>query len=236
MRQEQQHPLAPWTEDMAVRLYWTKRKEHRHQLRSKFSTLMRKKTESAEQLSRNSPTEDEEQVAYSSDTHSASSPAHNGLRLDGLQQLGATHQNQDGNADATEGAMSDNQYVWDSSGSREPSQPGEPSRSSVPSSDGVTNTVSKLFNMTGTKLESHLPSLLEKGPKFALVQNVTTKTLKDVEVGIERAMYALRWKLEIAQKRANLPPHAVHLSQTSPITTLPYPASHQQRLSVPWAS
>ena len=59
--------------------------------------------------------------------------------------------------------------------------------------------------MTGMELDPPLTSVLEKGPKFAISQNVTKRTLSDVEVGIERAMYALRWKMEIDKKRTSMP-------------------------------
>ena len=88
--------------------------------------------------------------------------------------------------------------------SREPSQAGEQS-DPFPSVHANDNAVHKLFNMTGTELDPPLTSVLERGPKFAISLIVTKKTLSDVEVGMERAMYALRWKMEIDQKRASMP-------------------------------
>ena len=78
----------------------------------------------------------------------------------------------------------------------------------LPTAQGHSDPVNKLFNMTGAELEPSLISVLERGPKFAITQNVTRQTLNEVEVGIERAMYALRWKVELDKKRASQAPHA----------------------------
>ena len=116
--------------------------------------------------------------------------------------------------DAVDRAVSDQGF----SGANELVPPGEPLVSSSPVSSSAENVspVKKLFNMTGAELESPLASVLEKGPKFAITQKVTKKTLNDVEVGIERAMFALRWKLEIEQKRGNLSSHAISTHQLKP--------------------
>ena len=59
--------------------------------------------------------------------------------------------------------------------------------------------------MTDKELKPCLTSVLDKGPKFAMTQKVTKRTFNDVEVGLERAIYALRWKVDIENRRAHQP-------------------------------
>ena len=56
--------------------------------------------------------------------------------------------------------------------------------------------------MSNERLQPCLQSILDKVPKFAMTQNIIGKTFNDVEVGLERAVYALRWKLDIESRRA----------------------------------
>ena len=83
--------------------------------------------------------------------------------------------------------------------------------SSLPSSPGTGSAakVDKLLLMTNEEIDPCLTSLLDKGPKFAMTQKITKRTFTDVEVGFERAAYALRWKLDIEGRRVN-PPHKSH--------------------------
>ena len=118
--------------------------------------------------------------------------------------------------DTTESVTSVNQRAWESMGPKEGSQPGEPPLTSFSFFDAPASPVGKLSNMTGSELGCHLRSVLEKGPKFAITRKVTAKTLNEVEVGIERAMYALRCKTEIEQKRTILPPHGVNTNSLKP--------------------
>ena len=87
----------------------------------------------------------------------------------------------------------------------------------------------RFVNLTSHPVNSNLATLLEKGPKFALTQQVTPSTLHTVEAGIERAFYGLKWSytLEKLKNRTapaqdeeaatnNLPPHPQ--SQPTPTT------------------
>ena len=100
---------------------------------------------------------------------------------------------------------------------------------SSPANLGAGRAPDRVLNMTGGELEPSLLSILEKGPKFAMMQSVTSRTLRDVEVGIERAMFALRWKFEIDSRRTTLPLCAITTRQLKPRfsdndATVPRPA------------
>ena len=56
-------------------------------------------------------------------------------------------------------------------------------------------------NLSKLQLDASLTDLLGRGPKFALTRKVTTNVLKEVESGIERSVYALRWKVNIENRR-----------------------------------
>ena len=59
----------------------------------------------------------------------------------------------------------------------------------------------KFQNLSGQEIEENLVELLEKGPKFTLTQSIQSRTFTEVETGMERGAFALRWKIEF-QKRA----------------------------------
>ena len=59
----------------------------------------------------------------------------------------------------------------------------------------------KFENLSGQEVERSLVELLEKGPKFTLTQSIRGRTYQDVELGMERGAFALRWKIEF-QRRA----------------------------------
>ena len=63
-----------------------------------------------------------------------------------------------------------------------------------------TTTHNKFINLTSHQLNSNLSVLLEKGPNYALSRRVTSNTMKDVEVGLERVAFAVRWKEEIEEQ------------------------------------
>ena len=68
-----------------------------------------------------------------------------------------------------------------------------------------TTTHNKFTNLTSHHLNPNLSVLLEKGPNYALSRRVTSHTMKDVEVGLERGAFAVRWREEIEEKnRAKL--------------------------------
>ena len=85
--------------------------------------------------------------------------------------------------------------------------PEEGKPASLLSSAASTGTVSvdKLLNMSAQQLEPCLTSVLDKGPKFSMTQRITKRTFNEVEVGFERAVYALRWKIDIENRRAGQP-------------------------------
>ena len=55
----------------------------------------------------------------------------------------------------------------------------------------------KFLNMSGKILPDQLIDMLNKGPNFALSRTVNRNVLKDVEIGLERGAFALRWKEHI---------------------------------------
>ena len=63
----------------------------------------------------------------------------------------------------------------------------------------------RLKNLSDVTPSGELANLLEKGPKFALSQTITEKTLRDVEIGIEKALNAIRWKEFWSQRTPTAP-------------------------------
>ena len=59
----------------------------------------------------------------------------------------------------------------------------------------------KVLNLTGDDLPDTLLRILSKGPNFALTRKISKKVLYDVEKGIERGAFALRWKTHILSKQ-----------------------------------
>lgn len=59
--------------------------------------------------------------------------------------------------------------------------------------------------MSDVRIEPQLRDLLSFGPKFALSRKVDSQVLKEVEAGLERGSFALRWKVDIDNRRAELP-------------------------------
>ena len=67
----------------------------------------------------------------------------------------------------------------------------------------VTSTKTKhnrLNNMSSYQPSDELASLLEKGPKFALTQTISEKTLRETEIAIEKAINTVRWKIFWSQQ------------------------------------
>ena len=56
-------------------------------------------------------------------------------------------------------------------------------------------------NLSNLQLDANLCELLDRGPKFSLTRKITNNVLKEVESGIERGAYALRWKVSIENRR-----------------------------------
>ena len=67
---------------------------------------------------------------------------------------------------------------------------------------GSTASTASFKNLSDIQLEANLSDLLSRGPKFALTRKVTEHVLKEVESGMERGAYALRWKVDIESRRA----------------------------------
>ena len=63
----------------------------------------------------------------------------------------------------------------------------------------------RLKNLSAAQPSNDLVSLLEKGPKFALTQTVSDRTLRDVEIGIEKALNVIRWKTFWSQHTSTTP-------------------------------
>ena len=58
----------------------------------------------------------------------------------------------------------------------------------------------RFTNMAGKVLSERLVQILNKGPNFALTRSVSRHILKNVEIGLERGAFALRWKKHIEKK------------------------------------
>ena len=52
----------------------------------------------------------------------------------------------------------------------------------------------RLKNLSSVQPSNELARLLDKGPKFALTQTISKKTLRDVEIGVEKMINTIRWK------------------------------------------
>ena len=107
----------------------------------------------------------------------------------------------------------------------------------TPCAIGNDPKVGKLLNLTDEQLEPCLQRVLDKGPKFAITQKITKKTFRDVEVGVERAVYALRWKLDIDKRRGNQPYPSHQTQQLKPRfpdndAAVPPPASSETERTV----
>ena len=63
----------------------------------------------------------------------------------------------------------------------------------------------RLKNLSSTQPSVELGSLLEKGPKFALTQTISDKTLREVEIGIEKAINSIRWREFWSQRTTTAP-------------------------------
>ena len=66
-----------------------------------------------------------------------------------------------------------------------------------------------------------LDQLLSNGPKYALTRRITGSVIKEVEFGIERGNYALRWKEYIESQRSQIRPDTVRPGATRPDATRP---------------
>ena len=59
----------------------------------------------------------------------------------------------------------------------------------------------KILNLTDQALPDNISNMLSKGPNLALSRKVNKHVLLDVEKGIERSAFALRWKMHIDSKQ-----------------------------------
>ena len=76
------------------------------------------------------------------------------------------------------------------------------SRSDKASDDPFVNR-ERFLNLTDKTLSEPLVNLLNKGPNFALSRSVNKHVMKDVEIGLERGAFAIRWKESIDRAKAN---------------------------------
>ena len=65
-----------------------------------------------------------------------------------------------------------------------------------------TTHAARFENLSGQAVDENLVELLEKGPKFTLTQSIQNKTLREVEMGVERGAFALRWRIEFQKRGA----------------------------------
>ena len=79
-----------------------------------------------------------------------------------------------------------------------------------PTTRPSSTTKSTVHNLSNTQLDPALHDLLALGPKFALSRQIDSKVLKEVEAGVERGAFALRWKINIDDRRAQHQPTADH--------------------------
>ena len=82
----------------------------------------------------------------------------------------------------------------------------------------VTNTKTpKVLNISDRPLSDSVLYIISKGPNFALSRKIDRNVIHEVEIGIERGAFALKWKEHIEEKRkANL--NAVSVTNTNPLT------------------
>ena len=66
-----------------------------------------------------------------------------------------------------------------------------------------TTTQPRLVNLSQHSLDPGTEDILKKGPNFAISQTVGPYILNVVEVGIERAFYALKWATHIEDRKSN---------------------------------
>ena len=87
----------------------------------------------------------------------------------------------------------------------------KPSASSPPTTFPATCPTSprrvtqpRLVNLTQHALNPSTADILEKGPSFALSQKITPKIMSMVEVGIERAFYAMKWATYFEDRKGSI--------------------------------
>ena len=93
-----------------------------------------------------------------------------------------------------------------------PSAPTDPCHTSPSTSKGTQvdqepaeeRREPRFVNLSQRQISTHLASILEKGPKFALSQNITSSTLLEVEAGIERAFYGIKWQHVMEKLKSNV--------------------------------
>ena len=100
-----------------------------------------------------------------------------------------------------------------------------------------TNTEPRFVNLSNRTVSKNLGKILEKGPKYALTQKVTSRVLKTVEAGIERAFYGLKWQHVIDKmKKTATTSHAIQSEpddRPSPSTTQDTDTSAQPVCGMP---
>ena len=81
----------------------------------------------------------------------------------------------------------------------------------------------RFLTLTGKALPDQLVDLLNKGPNFALSRKVDKHVLKEVELGIERGAFAIRWKEHLDKRKSRSDSHQTCSgdSQTSDVTHSP---------------
>ena len=57
--------------------------------------------------------------------------------------------------------------------------------------------------MTDRTLPDQLVDMLNRGPNFALSRSVNKHVMKEVELGLERGAFALRWKERLDKSKSH---------------------------------
>ena len=107
--------------------------------------------------------------------------------------------------------------------------PSPPYSSHSPSHDPFKNR-NRFENMTDKVLSDQLVNLLSKGPNFALSRSVNKTILKEVEIGLERGAFALRWKEHIDKKQKGSQSQSVCCEPQSSVIT---PSTNQPETNDP---
>ena len=66
-------------------------------------------------------------------------------------------------------------------------------------------TTQRFKNMSSLETSVEMASLLDKGPKFALTQTISDKTLNKVDIGVEKANNSIRWNKFWSQHTTTTP-------------------------------
>ena len=74
----------------------------------------------------------------------------------------------------------------------------------------VKQPESRVVNLSDVELGQSTLNLLGRGPNFALGRSISAATLHMVEMGVQRAIYGLKWSEHINEKRTVTTAHNTH--------------------------